>query len=301
MTQETKSQKSIWQKLMEIQRAKISFAKTESSGTKSSYDSSKASYSYTPGWEIVEAIRKMMDERNLMMPMNVVSENHEMVERTVYKVLNGEICSFQQRMNHSVIKVEYFFIDTGTGERTETFTMFSDSANGLDKSTATALAFAERNIFLKMFHITTKDKYDEPDAQDGSFLEGLPEQPRDLSQADISAINRRQRERTAGAYVRQQPAAPAPAPVQAAPPQYRDYRRQPSTAPVNTEQAYKNAVETLMNFDKSTNSHQKALCNCLTTLNRAGYPTADPNFINRLVEEAQAKRENRQPNFNNTL
>lgn len=304
----TKSQKTIWQKLMEIQKAHISFAKTESSGTADPKDSSKPSYSFTPGWEIVEAIRKLMDERNLMMPMNIVSEVHEMIDRPIYKFINNTLFTLQQRMNHSVIKVEYYFIDTETGERTETFTMFADGANGLDKSTATALSYAERNIFLKTFHISTKDKFDEPDAQDSNFVSGFDQQPKGMTDKDLREASK------AGASIQQPQApspqqvttSPAPAPAPATRQQgYGTYRRQQTAAPqaaaptnqVSPNQAYNSAVAMLMNFDKGTTSHQKSLNNCLTMLSKAGHNTADPAFIGRLVEDAQSRRENREPSY----
>jgi hypothetical protein len=320
---ESKAQ-TLWQKLFIIQKSFIEFGNTEDSGEKIK-GSRDSAYKYTPGWQITETIREKMDEMGIMMPMNVVSEDHTTVEFPIYKKVNGIITKFLKRDILSTLKVEYSFIDVTTGETIGPFSIVSSGANKIDKSTASAISMAERYIFLKFFHIATHDKSDEPDANDSSFIPGIPEeqQPVDatddqISKAQIGIIGYPQKVQSTKFVPQQYPPQPMPQsngypPYQPYPPyqqengndpyaqelQYEqpDCRQpQPSAPqahqqPVDKNTVYQLSVMALANYEKGTPSFKGQLSKSLIELNKAGFPTSDPSFLTELVDNATKRRE----------
>lgn len=259
---------------MEIQKNIPTFINSEKSDKKKS-GTKDSEYLFTPGWKIVQEIRKMMDKHNLMMPVSVVSEEHQMVEYPVYKMINGKVISFIKKENLSVVTVEYTWIDTESGEMAGPYRMITSGSNGIDKSTASALSAAERYIFLKFFHIPCKDNGIELDAHDSQHIPGIKEQPVDATESQIA------RHRS-GCPIR---TVPSVEPAISEMPQPR-----PSYGP-----EYQDSVNAIAMFARGTQSHTETVNRELAKLASAGYPASDKMFIETLVNIADELRlKNRQ-------
>ena len=172
--QQNQAPQGIWGKLMEIQRKFRSFAISEDSD-KVDAKTGKSAYRYTPGWEIVEKIREEMDRLGLMLTMDSTFKQIDVVDYPVYKFIgnNATPRSFTKKELHVAIEAEFTWVDTATGEKEGPYRGIGAGANGTDKSTASALALAERYFLLKFFHITTHDPKDEPDAHDSDNVPGI--------------------------------------------------------------------------------------------------------------------------------
>lgn len=258
---------SIWTKLQEIQKAIPTFLNSEKADKKKA-GSKDSEYLFTPGWQIVQAIRAEMDNRDIMMPVSVISETHEMVEYPVYKYVDGRVVSFIKKENLSTITVEYTWIDTVTGETAGPYRMIASGANGTDKSTASALSTAERYIFLKFFHIPCKDAGIELDAHDASNIPGFREQPAGATEAQIAKSK-------VSEPIRQIPPAEIPA--------------TPMTRPTYGKE-YEDAINTIAMFAVGTQSHTEAVNRVLGALALAGYPAADKMFVETLIQIADERR-----------
>ena len=266
----------LWQKLMEIQKAVPTFTNSEKSDKKKS-GSKDSEYLFTPGWQIAQAIRNLMDKYNLMMPISVQSEEHQMVEYPVYKIIDGKVVSFIKKENLSVLSVEYTWVDTESGETAGPYMMITSGANGIDKSTASALSTAERYIFLKFFHIPCKDAGIELDSHDSSNIPGLKDQP-------IGATDSQIAKHRSGSPIR--PIPPAEPAIPQAP-------AQPGT-PMPTAfkygKEYEDALNAIAMFGRGTQSHTDAVNKELGKLATAGYPVTDKLFIETLVLIAEERR-----------
>ena len=262
-------------KLKEIEKSFKTFAVTDESEKKVS-GSQKSAYLYTPGWSIVEAIRQKMDEQNVMLEMNVVDEKHEMISYPVYKQMqNDQILPFEKREMYVTVRCAFNWVDVDTNETIGPIIMTASGANGIDKSISSALSLAERYFLLKYFHITTREKDEEPDAHDCESLPGIPAGQQPTTARDWKG-----------------PQGYAPATPQVYQQQtYQGAYLNTQTKP-QQENLYENAINTLMNFEAGTKSHADSLNRLLISLNLAGYNTADPTFASNLVNEAQARRMN---------
>lgn len=251
---------------MEIQKNISTFTNSEKSEKKKS-GSKDSEYQFTPGWKICESIRAEMDKHGIMMPISVIKEEHQMVEYPVYKMLNGTVVSFIKKELLSTVTVEYSWVDTDTGDVAGPFQMITSGANGIDKSNASALSAAERYIFLKFFHIPTKDKGIELDSHDSSTIPGFREQPMNATDSDIAA-------QKAQGSVRMIPPVPQPIP-----------QTQPSYG-----KEYQDAVNAIAMFARGTKSHTDAVNRQLEVLSMSGYPVSDRNFVDTLVSIAEERR-----------
>lgn len=251
---------------MEVQKALTSFINTEASD-KTKPGSKTSEYKYVPGWQITQEVRKQMDNHGLMMPVSIISENHQMVEYPVYKMIDGKVVSFVKKENLSVITMQYTWVDTETGETTEPYVMVASGANGIDKSTASALSAAERYIFLKFFHIPTKDA-DELDAHDSANIPGMNNLHVNATDSQIA----RYKDETRPTTLYPQPLASQPTPA------------------CTYGQEYEAAVNAIAMFAKGTQSHTDCVNRTIVSLSRAGYPTNDKAFIDTLVETANDRR-----------
>lgn len=257
---------SIWTKLQEIQKAVPTFLNSEKADKKKA-GSKDSEYLFTPGWQIIQAIRNEMDQRNIMMPVSVVSEQHEMVEYPVYKYVDGRVVSFIKKENLSTITMEYTWVDTVTGETAGPYRMIASGANGTDKSTASALSTAERYIFLKFFHIPCKDAGIELDSHDSSHIPGFKEQPMGATDAQIA--------KSKVEPIRQIPPAETPA--------------SPLSRP-NYGKEYEDAINAISMFGVGTQSHTEAVNRELAKLALAGYPAGDKMFVDTLIMIADERR-----------
>lgn len=298
--EQTKIPTNLLKKLFDIQKSVKSFANTEESDKKE--PNGKNSYNYTPGWKITEAVRTEMDKQGLMLIPDVVNEQHDLIDYPVYKVIDGVPRSFTKKEMYVTLTVNYTWVDTTTGDTYGPIRMVSPGANGTDKSGASALSLAERQFFLKFFHIATKDENEEPDAHDSANLTGLPknQQPNNATASQACAAAQvnpygQQPLQQPAAYqpqyfAPQTPVYPQQFPQQAAAPQYQPM---PQQAPRPDLMTREKAVERLTYFEQGTDSYNRALNDCLTQLAMQGFPTSDPTYVQAIKDEAKAKRENK--------
>lgn len=271
---------NIWSKLFRIQNNVKHMLNTQGSGDKKP-GTNESDYFYTPGWKITMEIRKLMDIEHVMMVMNVIDEKHEPYEYPVYKNINNKFCTFNKKDLLSTVTIEYTWIDADSGETAGPFKIISVATNDNNKSATSAISLAERYIFLKFFHIATKDKDDEIDSIDSKALNGVPnyEQPVNATRTQILTQNHNITTQALPNTVQPTPATQNP------------YNRQKIyDALENMNPIYKQAVINLMNYEQGTPSHNIQLVKELKNLNLAGFPTADPEFSKSLVEISQAYR-----------
>lgn len=308
---------SVWQKLMLIQKAVKTFQVSEDSDKTS--PTGKPEYKYTPGWAIIEAIRKQMDELGLMLIPQIVGNTSTLIEYPVYKDFHGKAMSFNKKEMFIELIIDYFWVDTATGEKEGPFRFIGYGANGTDKSGASAISTAKRYFLKEFFNFTTHETIDELDAHDSGFVPGLPasSQPMNLSaQRSAEAVSAFPAAgapapepvmQQAPAYQPQPampPLAPQPMPQQAPYPQPVAAGGYP--APAAPQPAFngefnendpliQEAASQLAVFEKGTASHQRCLNQQIGRLSAARYQCTTAEFIGKLVETGQAKREGRLP------
>lgn len=296
--------KNIWQKLFDIQKSLTTFAVSEDSDKTNAQG--KPEYKYTPGWEIIETIRKKMDDNAIMLIPNCIGQESKLIDYLVYKDFHGTAMSFQKKEMFVQVTMEFTWMDTQTGETAGPYKCYGYGANGTDKSGASAMSMAERYFLLRFFHFTTREMGDEQDAHDSGNIPGLPsgEQPKNL--APGRAVQ----------------ATPAPQPwagaVQPTTPQ-----GQPFTPPINcpvmpqygyggqpqmpagpqtmaaatptgefnqSDPNIQVAITALMGFEKGTAAWQRCLNEQIGKLSNLGYKCMNNDFVEKLGDTAQAFR-----------
>lgn len=324
--QQNTAPQGIWGKLMQLQKAFKTFAQSEDSEKKDG-KTSRSAYRYAPGWEITEKIREQMDALGLMLVPDCRFKQIDLIEYPVYKIIgsNPNPMSFTKKEMHVAIEADFTWVDTATGEKEGPFHIVASGANGTDKSTASALALAERYFFLKFFHITTHEPSDEPDAHDSDSVPGIPKNIQKTvtdGQACTAVPGGAPQYRPApvaqGGYPQYgAPAGPAPQaygqrplPVAPAAPQGGQQVNVFTGAPQYVQGASTGAppfneniplirqmVERLMQFESGTETHRQVLNESIGILSSNGIICTDKNFVENFVEAAQARRENRSPRY----
>ncbi len=315
----------IMSKLFQVQQQFKTFAISEDSDKREA--NGKPTYKYTPGWEITEKFREAFDAIHLMLIPEYRFNKVETIEYPVYKLIGGTPMSFPKREIHVTVDADFTFVDVDSGETKGPFHFVAAGANGTDKSTASAIALAERYFLLKFFHVSTREATDEPDAHDSDYVPGIPKKDQQGATPQNACMAAPVRQGSAPRYDgTAQPYGPRPQPqgyqggfnqqgyipqgggqpqpgqqvnVFTAPPAYA-----PATPaaghgiPFNeNNELISQVVERLMNFDKGTISHSQQLNEAVAYLSANGVICTDPNFITNLTECAQARRENRQPRY----
>ena len=300
---EKDSNTNIWKKLLAIQKQFTSFEVSEDSEKKN--NGGKPAYQFTPGWQIVEGIRKAMDAANLMLIPEYEKDDVRLIEYPLYKLVEGKPVTFTKKEIHIVLTANFTWMDVDSGEKAGPFRIVASGANGTDKSCASALALAERYFLLKFFHITTHDKDEEPDAHDSGTVPGIPtsEQPYNAPYNAAPQPVICPAMPAGGAYL----APPQPACAQPfyGTPQgpYISVPQSGQTAPVApsatlfdvNHPAIENAVQRLANFQLDTPTFQTELNKVICELASVGFKSFDPLFLENLREASQARREGRQP------
>lgn len=272
----TKNPPTLRRKLKTLAEAFKTFAVTDEAEKKKN-GSKESAYKYTPGWKIIESIREKMDELDIMLDTEIVSEKHEMISYPVYKVVeNNNIQKFEKKEMYVTLECNFTWVDVDTNETVGPIKMISSGANGIDKSISSAMSLAEKYFLLKYFHITTREKDEEPEAHDSETLPGIPSSEQPITPAECAK--------------RANPPYAMPVQPQAQPQQMPAQQYPNQTQQQTPDQVYENAVRTLMNFDKGTRSHADALNRVMVSLNLAGYNTADPTFATTLVDTAYRRR-----------
>ena len=302
-TENKLKKKNIWNKLMDIQRSMLTFGVSELSD-KIDPNTGKPAYTYTPGWQVVETIRKKMDEASLMLIPNFRLKECPVIDYPVYKMVGSEVHSFTKKEVHFVVEADFTWIDTESGEQAGPFYIVASGANGTDKSSASALALAERYFFLKFFHITTHDKTDEPDAHDSDNISGLEKLAPASTRGAASGAKGRQGTAAQTAPVQPVATAPYPQPAQpvapaapagrqngyAAPPAYGPVKAVPQSGQLDfNNPAVVNAVTRLAQFDQKTSSHGETLNKVVGELCGMGFQM-NQNLVDQLVAAGQNLR-----------
>ena len=311
----TKNTLSLRKKLFEIQKSLKTFAVTEKSA-KVDAKSGQEAYKYTPTWYIVETIRKAMDDAGVMLDTNYELISAKEVEHPVYAITgtSPDPKRYDKKDMHVILRGIFTWVDVESAETLGPISVIADSANGIDKSTAGAMTLAERYFLLKFFHITTREKGDELDANDAENVPGIPAaaqrrataaQAADASvQAAVAAYGQGYQPHP---YPQQMPptqgwrAPRSQAPQQnnyPAPPQYMQPAPVQGSVHIDENNPYiRDAVNALAFFDRGTASHRERMNQVIGNLAAAGIPCTDEAFIENLQEAAQARRENRDPKF----
>lgn len=302
--------KGIWQKLLAIQKEITTFAISEDSDKKDA--KGDPAYKYTPGWQITETIRQLMDKYNLMLLPNFRSQENKLVEYPVYKDFHGQAMSFTKKEMFVHVSVDYTWMDVDSGETAGPYTAYGFGANGTDKSGATAMSMAERYFLLRFFHFTTRELQDEQDAHDSENIPGIPhsEQPRSVSGAKaagatpVPSFNAPAAQPGAPApYGSPAPTYSAPAPANGTPvPQPMTMARpaqptMPTQGPTGAVAGFnqndpniQTAITALMNYEKGTPTHQRCLNEQIGKLTAMGYRCMNTEFIGALTDTAQSLR-----------
>lgn len=306
---------TLLQKLFEIRKKFKTFA-VEEEAEKKIPGSKESAYKYTPGWKIVEAFRKEMDEMHVMLIPEYTRESSTMIEYPVYKTATGkgktfgkdDVITFQKRTVLAKVNAKYTWVDVDSGETFGPVNFCADGDNGTDKSLASAISTCERQFLLKFFQVTTREKDDEPDARDCDTVPGVSGEfqpaPKTVPAAAPAYTPPQQpqgqfQQPTQGGYGYQQP------PVQGGgrnpymtPPTYNAAPAGEGTYPFDEKQpAIKDAAYRLLNFPAGSPSHSQQLSMELNKLAGLGFKVSDPVFAGNLSEMAQAIREQRQPNY----
>lgn len=140
---------SIYQKLLELQRAVVGLTK----------DKKGNSYDYVSGDKILGIVRPKMDELGIILIPEVVESAFTRQDYTLYdkngnpKPKSEVFCS---------LKLKFTWVDADTGDNLVCL-WASSGMNNWDKGLGSALTYGERYFLLKFFHIATdKDDVDAP-------------------------------------------------------------------------------------------------------------------------------------------
>jgi hypothetical protein len=285
------------QKLMEMQTQLKSFDANETSNKID--PKTKKTYKYTPGFVIIEAVRQLMDKYRVMLLPDIKIKELKDVEKDVFLGMpNGTYTKENKRDVLCVLDAKFTWYDPDSGETFGPFSNDSANMNDVDKSCASAHAFAKRYFLLDFFGITTRDPESDPDSTSNVInIQPAPTPQQPQSATPMTAPMVPQAQAAPPAYQTQM--YPQAQPQVPAAPTYIPTPQQPQTAvPFNmNDQNILNAAIKLANYQKDTPTEKKVLNQVIGELSAIGYPVSNPSFIANLQEAAQARREGRMPNF----
>lgn len=167
---------AVYKKLMQIQKRIKAVSK----------DAQAFNYDYVSGDKLLEIVRPMMDEYNLLLLPIVLQNNTETITYKKWDKASKQVIEATEVL-HS-LKMQMRWIDT---EETEVIDIpfAAVGMNNFDKGFGSALTYAERYYLLKTFHIST-------------------------SRDDVDAVSKERDEAIEKAQANQQPAyKPLPAPT----------------------------------------------------------------------------------------
>lgn len=138
---------TIYQKLLEIQKAIMGLGK----------DKSANSYKYVTGDKVLSEIKPLMNKYNLILKQEIIS-----IENTRQDFKVGKDNRDKSEILTKVM-MRFTWIDCETGEKDENL-FGANGQNDWEKGLGSALTYAERYFFLKYFHIATdEDDIDNPE------------------------------------------------------------------------------------------------------------------------------------------
>ena len=136
---------NIYQKLHKIQTQVMGLGK----------DSKSFGYQYVSGSKVLDAIKPLMNELQLILKQEVLSIENV---RQDYNTKNGAKTEILSK-----VMMRFTWVDCETGEKDENL-FGANGQNDFEKGLGSALTYAERYFLLKFFHINTdEDDIDNPD------------------------------------------------------------------------------------------------------------------------------------------
>ena len=136
---------NIYQKLHKIQTQVMGLGK----------DSKSFGYQYVSGSKVLDAIKPLMNELQLILKQEVLSIENV---RQDYNTKNGAKTEILSK-----VMMRFTWVDCETGEKDENL-FGANGQNDFEKGLGSALTYAERYFLLKFFHINTdEDDIDNPE------------------------------------------------------------------------------------------------------------------------------------------
>lgn len=156
-------QKTIYQKLLEIQKHVNGLAKDKKSNN----------YSYVTGDKLLGFVKPLMNDLGLILKQEVVSIDNERMD---YKTGIGTQYEKPKSEILSKVMMRFTWIDTETGEKDEN-SFGANGQNDWEKGLGSALTYAERYFLLKYFHIATDEDDIDNDQRKTTAAVPLPTPP----------------------------------------------------------------------------------------------------------------------------
>lgn len=135
--------KTLYQKLLEIQKGVNGLAKDKKSNN----------YSYVTGDKLLGFVKPLMNELGLLLKQEILSIENE---RQDYKTGIGTQYEKPKSEILSKVMMRFTWIDAETGEKDENL-FGANGQNEWEKGLGSALTYAERYFLLKFFHISTDE------------------------------------------------------------------------------------------------------------------------------------------------
>lgn len=135
--------KTLYQKLLEIQKGVNGLAKDKKSNN----------YSYVTGDKLLGFLKPLMNELGLLLKQEILSIENE---RQDYKTGIGTQYEKPKSEILSKVMMRFTWIDAETGEKDENL-FGANGQNEWEKGLGSALTYAERYFLLKFFHIATDE------------------------------------------------------------------------------------------------------------------------------------------------
>ena len=149
---------NIYQKLHKIQTQVMGLGK----------DSKSFGYQYVSGSKVLDAIKPLMNELQLLLKQEVLSIENV---RQDYNTKNGAKTEILSK-----VMMRFTWVDCETGEKDENL-FGANGQNDFEKGLGSALTYAERYFLLKFFHINTdEDDIDNPDRKPQQQAQPQPQQ-----------------------------------------------------------------------------------------------------------------------------
>jgi len=141
------TQKNIYQKLLEIQKAVNGLGKDKTGPM--------GHYKYVTGDKVLGVIKPLMNDLGLLLKPEITSIENTRQDYTTKNGAKSEILT--------KVSMKFTWIDCETGEKDENL-FGANGQNDWEKGLGSALTYAERYFLLKYFHIATdEDDIDNPE------------------------------------------------------------------------------------------------------------------------------------------
>lgn len=166
-------QKTLWQKLLEVQKAVTYLQRNAQS-------KAGGSYTYVSSALVLERIRGEMDEQGLLLQTATVEERLHIDAAYSYA---------DKKQHFTEVVMEFTWINTDNPEETMVCRWYGQGIDNGEKGPGKAMTYAEKYFLLKFFHIATGD-HDDPDAgrEEPEPAPDRDEKGRPLTQVGLAAF-----------------------------------------------------------------------------------------------------------------